>query len=144
MKFCRIDLSKTEYDYSHLEWAYLSIDSTWILELREIYRKYCEYKNFSSVMPLFDAQFYDSTTDVLGFFNNRQLVAFSLVKRWDDINAESMQFAWDYADPELYLGIESLKAECALYKSRGYKYLYLGEEANYKSQLDGYELVGKL
>jgi hypothetical protein len=95
-------------------------------------------------MPLFDAQFYDSTTDVLGFFNNQQLVAFSLVKRWDEDNAESLQFAWDYADPELYLGIESLKAECALYKSRGYKYLYLGEEANYKSQLDGYELVGKL
>ncbi len=144
MKFCRIDLSKTDYDYSHLEWAYLSIDSVWIHELKEIYRKYCEYKNFSSVMPLFDAQFYDSTTDVLGFFNNQQLVAFSLVKRWDEDNAESLQFAWDYADPELYLGIESLKAECALYKSRGYKYLYLGEEANYKSQLDGYELVGKL
>ena len=144
MKFCRIDLSKTNYDYSHLEWAYLSIDSDWIKELREIYRKYCEYKNFSSVMPLFDAQFSDTSTDVLGFFSNQQLVAFSLVKRWDDHTAESMQFAWDYANPDLYLGIESLKAECALYKSRGFKYLYLGEYSKYKSQLDGYELMGKL
>jgi hypothetical protein len=144
MKFCKINLSKTNYDYTHLEWAYLSIDPDWILELKEIYKKYCEYKNFSSVMPLFDSQFTDPLTDVLGFFDNNKLVAFSLVKRWDDDNAESMQFAWDYQDPDLNLGIRSLEAECALYKSRGYKYLYLGEPAKYKSQLDGYELVGKL
>lgn len=144
MKFCRINLELTDYDYTQIEWAYLSIDHHWITELDEIYRKYCEYKGFTSVMPIFEAQYRDSLTDVVGFFDNNKLVAFSLVKRWDDANAESMQFAWDYADPDLHLGIRSLEVECALYKSRGYKYLYLGEPAKYKSQINGYELVGKL
>ena len=55
-----------------------------------------------------------------------------------------MQFAWDYANPKLRLGIESLKNECAVYKARGFNYLYLGLADEYKSQLDGFELLGRL
>jgi hypothetical protein len=95
-------------------------------------------------MPIFNSQFTDPTVDVIGYSHNDNLVAFSLVKRYDSHNAESVQFAWDYANPELKLGIRSLENECALYKSRGFKFLYLGLAHTYKSQIDGYEVLGPL
>lgn len=113
-------------------------------EMFDIYRKYCEYKQFDSVMPLFDQHFRDIYTEIIGYFSNRKLVAFSLIKKYDLKNAEALQFAWDYNNPKLRLGIESLKNECAIYKQRGFNYLYLGGADEYKSQLDGFELLGKL
>lgn len=95
-------------------------------------------------MPLFDQQFRDPWNDILGYFSNRKLVAFSLIKRYDTKNAEALQFAWDYVNPKLRLGIESLKNECAIYKKQGYNYLYLGLADEYKSQIDGFEILGKL
>jgi len=91
-------------------------------------------------MPIFDSQFEDVKNDVFGYLDQTDTtVAFSIVRRHDDFNAESLQFAWNYHDPALRLGIRSLEHECAVYKSWGYRYLYLGEAAEYKSQLDGYE-----
>ena len=113
-------------------------------EMFEIYSKYCEHKQFSSVMPLFEQQFRDVSIEIIGYFSNRKLVAFSLIKLYDSDNVEALQFAWDYANPKLRLGIESLKNECAKSKARGYKYLYLGSADEYKSQIDGFEILGKL
>jgi hypothetical protein len=113
-------------------------------EMFEIYRQYCEYKQFDSVMPLFEQQFRDPWTEIIGYFSNRRLVAFSLIKKYESENVEAVQFAWDYANPKLRLGIESLKNECAKYKARGYRYLYLGSADEYKSQIDGFELLGRL
>lgn len=111
-------------------------------QLQSIYRDYCKHKQFDSVMPIFDSQFDDIKNDVFGYLNNeKNLVAFSIVKRHDDYNAESLQFAWNYQDAALRLGIRSLEHECAIYKHWGYRYLYLGEAADYKSQLDGYEVL---
>lgn len=95
-------------------------------------------------MPLFHNQFVDQQNDVIGYYEGFKLVAFSLIKRHDQFNAEALQFAWDYSNPSLHLGIESLKHECALYKERGFKYLYLGEAHTYKSQIDGFEVLGIL
>lgn len=144
MNYCRIDLSKTNYiQMPDTNCRYIVHESMYP-ECFDIYRKYCEYKQFSSVMPLFEQQFQDIYTEILGYFSNRRLVAFSLVKKYNLTNAEAVQFAWDYANPKLRLGIESLKNECAIYKARGFKYLYLGQVDEYKSQLDGYEVLGKL
>lgn len=95
-------------------------------------------------MPIFNSQYKDPETDILGYYHQCKLVAFSLIKKWDDHHAESVQFAWDYATPELNFGHRSLMVECSLYKSRGFKYLYLGQAADYKSQIDGYEILGPL
>ena len=95
-------------------------------------------------MPLFLKQFQDSSNDIHVFYHNDQIVAWSLCRRWDEYNVESMQFAWDYKNPEIELGHRSLEHECAYYKNLGYKYLYLGESANYKSQFAGYELMGPI
>jgi hypothetical protein len=142
MKFCRIKLANTDYQLytESARWTWASS----IEPFEQIYREYCHHKQFMSVMPLFLSQFQDSLNDIHVYYHNDQIVAWSVCRRWDEYNAESLQFAWNYNNPELELGIRSLEHECAYYKSLGYKYLYLGEGANYKSQFDGYELVGPI
>lgn len=145
MKFARIDLHKTNY-IPHKQVFIMSMAERddRMDQLKEIYRKYCVYKKFESVVPLFEGMIFDKYTDVIGYYPNNKLAAFSLIKRYDRQNAEALQFAWDYVNPDLRLGIESLKHECAYYKQQGYKYLYLGLADEYKSQLDGYEILGPI
>ena len=138
-QFARIDLEKNT-DQATVNWAYLKHPN--IAELQEIYRTYCIHKHFASVIPLFDSQFTDPDTDVLGYYDNNLLVAFSIIKRYDDKNALCAQFAWNYRNPKLRLGIESLRTECAIYRERGFKYLYLDQAHLYKQGITGFELLG--
>ena len=140
-QFARIALEKNT-DQATVKWAYLKNPN--MAELRDIYRTYCIYKHFVSVMPLFDSQFTDPDTDVLGYYDNDLLVAFSIIKRYDDENALCAQFAWNYKRPKLRLGIESLRTECAIYRERGFKYLYLDQAHLYKQGITGFELLGPL
>jgi hypothetical protein len=95
-------------------------------------------------MPLFDSQFTDPDTDVIGYYEQDQLVAFSLIKRYDKENVLASQFAWTYHNPRTRLGIESLKTECAIYRDQGYKFLYLDQAHLYKQGLEGFEILGTL
>ena len=140
-QFARINLEKNT-DQVAVDWAYLKNPN--VAELQDIYRTYCIYKHFASVMPLFDSQFTDPDTDVLGYYDNDSLVAFSIIKRYDDENALCAQFAWNYRNPKLRLGIESLRTECAIYRERGFKYLYLDQAHLYKQGITGFELLGPL
>jgi len=142
MKFCRIKLKETNYqEYPNVaRWTWAS----GLAPFEQIYTDYCRYKQFSSVMPLFLSQFQDSANDIHVYYHNDIMVAWSLCRRWDEVNVESLQFAWNYKNPELELGLKSLEHECAYYKKLGYEYLYLGESANYKAQFDGYELLGPI
>jgi hypothetical protein len=142
MKFCRIKLAETNYQ-TYSEAAKFTWTSS-IEPFNEIYKAYCRHKQFSSVMPLFLSQFQDPANDIHVYYHNDQIVAWSLCHRWDEYNVESQQFAWDYANPSLELGRRSLEHECAYYKQQGFKYLYLGEGANYKAEFDGYELMGPI
>jgi hypothetical protein len=138
-QFARIDLAQTTYEPT-VDWMYLREPN--ITQLQDIYRTYCIYKHFASVMPLFDSQFTDPATDVIGYRETGQLVAFSLMKRLDDQNVLASQFAWTYRNPHTRLGVESLKTECAIYRDRGYKFLYLDQAHLYKQGLEGFELLG--
>ncbi len=140
-QFARIDLSKTTYRTS-VDWEYLREPN--LAQLKDIYRTYCIYKHFASVMPLFDSQFTDPMTDVIGYKEHGELVAFSLMKRLDNENVLASQFAWTYHNPKTRLGIESLKTECAIYRDRGYKFLYLDQAHLYKQNLDGFEILGPI
>lgn len=95
-------------------------------------------------MPIFASEYTDPGNELIGYMHEGQLVAFSLIKIFDRENAECVQFAWDYANPKLRLGINSLKHECAWYKQCGYQYLYLGGADEYKKQFDGFEILGPL
>ena len=112
--------------------------------LNAIYKTYCTYKHFASVMPIFDARYTDPMTDVIGYYDQARLVAFSLIRRYDEHNALCDQFAWTYHIPRLRMGIETMKTECAIYKARGFQYLYLEQAHLYKSELDGFEILGPL
>ena len=140
-QFARIDLSKTSYEIN-MEWMYMPQPD--IAALNEIYKTYCTYKHFASVMPIFDSRYTDPMTDVIGYYDKARLVAFSLIKRYDEHNALCDQFAWTYHNPKLRIGIETMKAECAMYKARGFKYLYLEQAHLYKSEIDGFEILGPL
>ena len=140
-QFARINLEKTTYTPS-VSWEYLRDPD--INVLNDIYRTYCIYKHFASVMPIFDSQYTDPTTDVIGYHDQGRLVAFSLMKRYDNKNVLASQFAWTYHDPGTRLGVESLKTECAIYRERGFKYLYLDQAHLYKQGLEGFEILGGL
>ena len=142
MQFARINLAQT--NYTTLEDTIFFINPP-IERLQAIYRDYCRYKNFKSVMPIFDSQFRDPKNIVIGYYDDgdrNQLSAFSILREYDNKNVEALQFAWDYQKPDQRLGIRSLEHECALYKSKGFDYLYLGYADEYKSQFDGYEILG--
>ena len=140
-QYARIKLAETRYQPT-VDWEYLRDPN--IAQLKDIYRTYCIYKHFASVMPLFDSQFTDPDTDVIGYKEAGELVAFSLMKRYDNKNVLASQFAWTYHNPRTRLGIESLRTECAIYRDRGYKFLYLDQAHLYKQGLDGFEILGTL
>ena len=140
-QFARINLSATTYQPT-VDWKLLTDPN--IPALLDIYRTYCIYKHFASVMPLFDSQFTDPATDVVGYYEDQQLVAFSLMKRYDTKNVLASQFAWTYHNPTTRLGVESLKTECAIYRERGFQYLYLDQAHLYKKELEGFEILGTL
>ena len=140
-QFARIDLSKTNYEIN-VEWMYITKPD--IAALNTIYQTYCTYKRFTSVMPIFDSRYLDPMTDVIGYYDHAKLVAFSLIKRYDEHNALCDQFAWTYHNPKLRMGIETMKTECAIYKARGFRYLYLEQAHLYKSEIDGFEILGPL
>jgi hypothetical protein len=141
--FCRINLDETNYrplksatllDY-YTKRALLG-------NIQNIYKEYCIYKQFQSFMPVFNSEILNN--DVIGYYDGPHIVAWSLLRVYDDDNVESVQFAWNYHRPELKLGYNSLKHECSFYKSLGYKYLYLGETAEYKTKYQGFELLGPI
>lgn len=140
-QFARINLAKVTYQPT-VTWEYLRDPN--ISQLKDIYRTYCIYKHFASVMPLFDSQFTDPLTDIIGYRENGELVAFSLMKLYDERNVLASQFAWTYHNPRTKLGIESLKAECAIYRDRGFDYLYLDQAHLYKQGLEGFEILGPI
>jgi hypothetical protein len=142
-QFARIDLSKTTYQAS-VEWGYLTPTKEQIAELDDIYRTYCIYKHFGSVMPMFHSRYTDPMTDVIGYFDQGQMIAFSLIRRYDEKNALCDQFAWTYHNPKLRLGIETMKTECAIYRDRGFDYLYLEQAHLYKQEIEGFEILGPM
>lgn len=143
-QFARIELEKTNYTPT-VEWKYLdNLNESTLNKLDEIYKYYCVYKHFASVMPMFHSRYKDPMADVIGYYDNNKLVAWSLIRRFDDQNAQCDQFAWTYHKPRMRLGIETMKTECAIYKDRGFKYLYLEQAHLYKSEIDGFEILGLL
>ena len=134
-QYARINLAQTNY-VATVDWHYILEPD--LDQLKDIYRTYCIYKHFASVMPLFDSQFTDPATDIIGYKEQGKLVAFSLMKRL------ASQFAWTYHNPRTRLGVESLKTECAIYRERGFEYLYLDQAHLYKQELEGFEILGGL
>jgi len=142
MSYTRINLSKTNYNKSKLKIDARLITNPDPVELEKIYDTYVKYKKFSSVMPLFAEEYLYPQAEVFGYYDEDKLIAFSLMFRYNSKNVAALQFAWDYGNPKLRIGINSLKWECAHYKELGYDYIYLGDADPYKYQFDGFEILG--
>jgi hypothetical protein len=143
-QFARIDLDKTNYEPT-VEWQYInSREHEMLNNLDHIYKTYCTHKQFASVMPMFHSRYLDPMADIIGYYDSGKLVAWSLIRRFDQHNAQCDQFAWTYHKPKLRMGIETMKTECAIYKTRGFRYLYLEQAHLYKSEIDGFEILGSL
>jgi hypothetical protein len=143
-QFARIGLIKTNYKPT-IEWQYISSREPDVLaQLDDIYKTYCTYKRFASVMPMFHSRYCDPMADLIGYYDSGQLVAWSLIRRFDQHHAQCDQFAWTYHQPQLRMGIETMKTECAIYKERGFQYLYLEQAHSYKSEIDGFEILGPM
>jgi hypothetical protein len=142
--FARINLEKTNYEPT-VDWRYITNRDLDVLnKLDDIYRTYCIHKHFTSVMPMFHSRYLDPMADLIGYYDSEELVAWSLIRRFDQHNAQCDQFAWTYHKPRLRLGIETMKTECAIYKARGFQYLYLEQAHVYKSEVDGFEILGPI
>ena len=143
-QFARIDLARTNYNPT-VQWQYIeSREPDVLAQLDDIYRTYCTHKHFESVMPMFHSRYLDLMADLIGYYDSDKLVAWSLIRRFDQHNAQCDQFAWTYHRPRLRLGIETMKTECAIYKARGFQYLYLEQANLYKSEIDGFEILGPM
>lgn len=143
-QFARINLAQTNYE-SSVEWQFItSREPDMLARLDDIYRTYCIYKHFASVMPMFHSRYLDPMADIIGYYDSSKLVAWSLIRRFDQHNAQCDQFAWTYHKPKLRMGIETMKTECAIYKEQGFEYLYLEQAHLYKSEIDGFEILGPL
>ena len=142
-QFARIDLARTNYTES-VKWNYLAKTDYQIKQCLDIYRTYCIYKHFASVMPLFESRLQDPMSDIIGYYDGDNIVAFSLIRRYDNKNAICDQFAWTYHNPKMRLGIETMKTECAIYKARGFNYLYLEQAHLYKQEIEGFEILGPM
>jgi len=137
--FSYIDLTKTNYTVK-VDARVLSAPN--VNRLLEIWDDYCVYKKFPSQWPYYAEQFYDMRHDIIGYFDNNELVAWSMIYKINEDVCEAIQFAWDYKNPRLHLGLASLRAECAIYKEKGYKTFMLGEAHEYKKQLSGFSIYG--
>jgi hypothetical protein len=137
---CRIRLASTHYK----EIPSIKLCATDFPLAEQIYLAYCEHKQFSPAAynPVWLDQFTDQNVDVLGYFDQGVLVAFSIIYLFPQSKCVyGDQFAWDYNNTKLKLGYKSIRSECARYRRLGYKYYYLGEVTQYKKQLRGYEPV---
>jgi hypothetical protein len=138
-QFGCINLEKTQY-VSDLDWQYL--DPVPVPDVLRVYRDYCTHKHFQSVIPMIPGRLTARDTEIIGYHNQRRLVAWSMYRIWDSENILSDHFAWDYRDPRLRLGIRSIENECAIYRDRGFRWMYFESVEPYMLDLEGFEILG--
>jgi len=138
-QFGRIDLAATTYE-ADLSWRYL--DPVPVSEVQRVYRAYCLHKHFQSVMPMLAGRLTAAGTEIIGYHDRDRLVAWSMYRIWDQENVLSDHFAWDYRDPRLRLGIRSIENECAIYRDRGFRWMYFESVEPYMLDMQGFEILG--
>jgi hypothetical protein len=140
-QFGRINLAQTQH-VNELDWQYL--DPPPIHDLQRVYRDYCLHKHFHSVMPMIAGRLSVPGTEIIGYRQNTRLIAWSMYRIWDEHNVLSDHFAWDYRDPRLRLGMRSIENECAIYRDRGFRWMYFESVEPYMLDLDAFEIMGAL
>lgn len=132
----RVDLSKVEYDLD----TEIILHKPDYIDALDVYKKYCVYKKFSSVYPLYRDDIKNNNFHCL--YKDNNLIAWQQTRLYtQDKVAWNEQFAWDYSNPKDEIGWKFCRYTAAYYKAIGYKYLYLGDHHDYKSKIQGYEIL---
>ena len=83
-----------------------------------------------------------SDTEIIGYHDHDRLIAWSMYRVWDQENVLSDHFAWDYRDARLRLGMRSAHNECAIYRDRGFRWMYFESVEPYMLDMEGFEILG--
>ena len=134
-----MDLDKTSY---RADIGYQVLDPVPVDEVQRVYREYCLHKHFRSVIPMLAGRLTAPGTEIIGYHDQDRLVAWSMYRIWDRENVLSDHFAWDYRDPRLRLGIRSIENECAIYRDRGFRWMYFESVEPYMLDIEGFEILG--
>jgi len=114
-----------------------------LAEIEHIYTSYCFHKGFEDLYQREVVNWLDDDICVEYYNLKNEFVAWSKLRPYTEKSLETVIFAWDYRDPKLKIGYNSLKHELAWAKNNGYEYVYLGpgyeEGCIYKSELQGFE-----
>jgi hypothetical protein len=140
-QFGRINLVITNYQ---VDLAWKILDPVPVADVLRVYRDYCTHKHFHSVIPMIPGRLTASQTEIIGYQDQDRLVAWSMYRLWDAENVLSDHHAWDYRNPRQRLGIRSLKNECAIYRDRGYRWMYFESVQPYMLDLEGFETLGPI
>ena len=81
----------------------------------EIYKDYIRYKKFEDTVPIFREEFEIPHSDIIGYYDGNELVAFTIAYKFKSVNCVwADQFAWNYKNKKLGLGHVANKNEIAL------------------------------
>lgn len=110
-------------------------------ELDHIYDSYCYHKKFKKY---FEVDQYPDWDQVIGYYDQEQcLCAYSKLRRYSTNSVETLMFAWDYKQPDLKLGKQTLWYELDWCQQQGYQQVYLGAayetSSLYKTDYPGFE-----
>ena len=108
----------------------------------EIYLQYCKYKNFTDLFHGEVSNWLECDYKMVYYdFNNP--VAWSKMRMYTENALETVLFVWNYNNPKLRIGVNSLIHELNWAKSNNFKYVYLGpgyeSGSIYKADIDGFE-----
>ena len=138
----RCDLSKVRYKKYNKSRCNIT-ESPSIVDLEHIYSSYCFYKKFDNLYEREVVNWIDLDACFEYYNTADEFVAWSKLRQYNNNSVESVIFAWDYRDPKLKIGYNSLKHELAWAKENNFTHMYLGpgyeESCIYKSQLQGFE-----
>lgn len=140
-QFGCIDLAVTDY-VSNVDFEIL--DPVPVADVLRVYHDYCLHKHFQSVMPMIPGRLIANGTEIVGYRDQGRLIAWSMYRIWDQYHVLSDHHAWDYRNPRLRLGIKSLENECAIYRDRGYRYMYFESVEPYMLELQGFTVLGPI
>ena len=140
-QFGRVDLAATSYCVS-MDWRLLN--PVPMDEVMQVYHEYCHYRHFQSVIPIIPGRFSIPGTEVIGYHEQDKLIAWSMYRIWDQENIVIDQHAWDYSKPEQKIGLRSLHNECALYRGRGFRWMYFESVEPYMLDIEGFEILGEI
>jgi hypothetical protein len=138
-QFGRIDLRVTTYE---IDLDHKHLDPVPVTEVQRVYKEYCLHKHFQSVMPMLAGRLTAPGTEIIGYHDQDRLIAWSMYRIWDAENVLSDHFAWDYRDARLRLGIRSVQNECAIYRDRGFRWMYFESVEPYMLDMQGFEILG--